>query len=478
MRLTQGQMRYVVTQARTKKEGDISSVFTSLSGGSFEPLPPRFAALKQSLTANNEKSMTENFHSLLSLLPAEIDRVSSTGPGIIPSIEFSEINNYSRVHGFSESLKKRGVAVVHNVIPPSEALALKEDIRSYLRANPQTKAFPPHDPQVYELYWSPSQVRARAHPNLLSAQKFLLSFWNTNSAPDTPIDMSCPVAYADRLRIRQPGDTGFALGPHVDGGSVERWEPQGYGLTPLYQPIFSGRWQDYDPWDASGRVGINSDLYNGAGACSMFRSFQGWLSMSSTGPAEGTLLVCPLVQMATAYFLLRPFFTPLNPDRTRSGYLDAANWVLAPQQDSTLHGAMLGCTQELSTELHPHLQLGRSMVHVPRVQPGDYVVWHCDTIHAVDKVHRGQTDSSVMYIPTCPLTELNAGFLARQRDAFLEGTPGPDFPGGKGESGHVGRVGPEEIERVGGVAGSRAMGLTGWDETDSLMAKVNSALRF
>ena len=30
-----------------------------------------------------------------------------------------------------------------------------------------------------------------------------------------------PLSYADRVRIRQPGDSGFALGPHVDSGSVE-----------------------------------------------------------------------------------------------------------------------------------------------------------------------------------------------------------------------------------------------------------------
>lgn len=48
-----------------------------------------------------------------------------------------------------------------------------------------------------------------------------------------------------------------------------------------------------------------------------------------------------------------------------------------------------------------------------------------------------------MYIPVCPVTESNAEYLARQRDAFLAGLPGPDFPGGKGESEHFGR--PTEL---------------------------------
>ena len=55
-------------------------------------------------------------------------------------------------------------------------------------------------------------------------------------------------------------------------------------------------------------------FYSGAGACSMFRMFQGWLSMSHTGPNQGTLMVNPLLQLATTYFLLRPFFSPIKKD--------------------------------------------------------------------------------------------------------------------------------------------------------------------
>jgi hypothetical protein len=29
--------------------------------------------------------------------------------------------------------------------------------------------------------------------------------------------------------------------------------------------------------------------------------------------------------------------------------------------------------------LHPHLELERTMVHVPRIKPGDFVAWHCDS---------------------------------------------------------------------------------------------------
>ena len=251
-----------------------------------------------------------------------------------------------------------------------------------------TVAFPSHDPQVFELYWSASQVRARSHPNLISTQKFLMSFWHSKDS-DALISTRQPLAYADRLRIRQPGDAGFALGPHIDGGSVERWEPEGYGLGNVYKKIWEGKWEEYNPWESSCRIPVISDLYKGGGACSMFRMFQGWLSMSHTGPGEGTLMVNPLLQLSTAYFLLRPFFKPIKTAEALfigehpPDFLAAENWSLMSDSEMTsnLQGASPGHAQELSAVLHPHLDLQNTMVHVPKIKPGDYVAWHCDSTY-------------------------------------------------------------------------------------------------
>lgn len=107
-------------------------------------------------------------------------------------------------------------------------------------------------------------------------------------------------------------------------------------------------------------------------------------------------------------------------------------------------------------------------------------------IHAVDKVHEGKADSSVLYIPCCPLTEANAEYLVRQRTNFLRGTPGPDFPGGAGESQHVGQPDKTYVEQHGGVEGLRAMGLGKWSAEDKqltegegrMLSKVNEVLGF
>jgi len=80
-------------------------------------------------------------------------------------------------------------------------------------------------------------------------------------------------------------------------------------------------------------------------------------------------------------------------------------------------------------------------------------------IHAVDKTHTGKSDSSVLYIPVCPTTKASAEYVARQRSAFLQGTPGPDFPGGEGESKHIGRATEEYVKKYCDPLGVQAMGL-------------------
>jgi hypothetical protein len=210
----------------------------------------------------------------------------------------------------------------------------------------------------------------------------MTSLWHTSS-PSARISLSTPLSYADRLRIRQPGDAKFALGPHQDGGSVERWEPSGYGLGGVYDAVLSGAWENHDPFEAGGRVAAVTNLYNGLGACSMFRMFQGWVAMSTAGPEKGTLLVNPLLKESSAYALLRPFFKPVRgvEDVGKDAFLAAENWVFTAGEEMTsdLQGATPGHGMEFPEGLHPHLELERTMVHIPEVKPGDFVVWHCDS---------------------------------------------------------------------------------------------------
>lgn len=233
-----------------------------------------------------------------------------------------------------------------------------------------------------------------------------MSHWHSSS-PTAPLSPTHPVSYADRLRIRNPGDNRFALGPHCDGGSVERWEDHGYGLGGVYDAVFRGDLAAFDPWESSCRLDAVSDNYNGAGACSMFRMFQGWMSMSTTAPGEGTLRVNPLFDRATAYYLLRPFFEAVRgPEGMgKEDFLAAGNWRLKKEQDSTLHGAYPSQCLELNDTLHPHLELGSSMINIPAVRPGDYVAWHCDSklphFHPFDQhLTNSSQQSTQLTLPT------------------------------------------------------------------------------
>jgi hypothetical protein len=133
------QLRTAATQAQ-KRAGDISDAFASLSGQEFTPLTPEYAALKSRLIRGHESEVRESWERLLRELREEIPLIVERGSQVIPEIDFKDIDNAPE--SFSSELRKRGVAVVRNVVPEQEALQWKEDLREYIRQNPQTKGTP------------------------------------------------------------------------------------------------------------------------------------------------------------------------------------------------------------------------------------------------------------------------------------------------------------------------------------------------
>lgn len=123
--------------SQPRKEGDISSVFVSLSGVAPEPLPDRFADVKRELSAGHEEALTASWGRLLKAIDEEVKYISSRGPLVIPTIEYSELD--SNPVEFQAELKKRGVGVVRNVLSSKEARMYKEETEAYVKANPSTK---------------------------------------------------------------------------------------------------------------------------------------------------------------------------------------------------------------------------------------------------------------------------------------------------------------------------------------------------
>jgi Protein of unknown function (DUF1479) len=129
--------RGLTTQLKSKKEGDISSVFVSLSGAAATKLPDRFTDIKRDLIRGNEEKLTNSWKRLLKQLAVENRVVAAHGPNVVPQIEYEELSKPS--DQFMEAVNKRGVAVIRGVVPEAEARGYKGEVEEYVRANPWTK---------------------------------------------------------------------------------------------------------------------------------------------------------------------------------------------------------------------------------------------------------------------------------------------------------------------------------------------------
>lgn len=93
------------------------------------------------------------------------------------------------------------------------------------------------------------------------------------------VDLSTPLTYADRFRIRHPGGGWASFPPHVDGvrsslcvsgyyaelgtgGSIERWQDSAF--RSCFNDILSGNWRKHDPYALNGRLDARSSLYHRA----------------------------------------------------------------------------------------------------------------------------------------------------------------------------------------------------------------------
>jgi hypothetical protein len=125
-------------KAAPKRQGDISDSFVSLSGVEQAPLPDRFRQLKLDLVRGREKEIVASWTKLLRTLREENEIIAKKGPGVIPQVEFTDLDN-GLDNKVKEEIKKRGVVVVHGVIPEKEARGYKARVEEYVQKNPHTR---------------------------------------------------------------------------------------------------------------------------------------------------------------------------------------------------------------------------------------------------------------------------------------------------------------------------------------------------
>ena len=335
-----------------------------------------------------------------------------TGQPVIPIVHYSELKAGVVSPELIAKIKDRGACVVRRTFAPEQAEAWDREIARYVEENgldakladaAEDKYFgtlASAKPQIYGIYWSRPQVQARQAESLTQVRIFLNKLWKAESEGQRHFNPDETPAYADRIRRRPPGSASLGLSPHVDGGSIERWLDENF--RKVYRHVFSGNWQEYDPYDAAYRPEAREVA--SPAVCSMFRTFQGWTALTRQGKGDGTLQLIPIAS-SMMYVLLRA----LQDD--------------VPEDD--LCGAAPG--RALSINPQYHSLLIEALSSIPLMEPGDTVFWHSDVVHAVENEHRGSGYSNVMYISSTPGCTKNTAYMAKQAPTFLSGRTPPDF---------------------------------------------------
>lgn len=438
-----------------------ANIPTDLEGDRYKDLK------KKCIKPEHREAVKASWNRLLVSMEEELNKI--TGPDYIPEIDFKSIaeNGDKFPQQSLDLLKDRGCMIIRDVVPSEQAIEWKNKVVNYTQNHKDITGIPNDDPYNYFVHWTQSQVEARSHPRMVQLMKAVGRTYSNYDA-NSLVDMDSLVVYADRVRIRRPGITS-TLNLHVDSSSIERWEDDDYRA--VYSEIFEGRWEDWDPYVIEKRIKANQDLYDSMSAngstCSVFRSFQGWLALSEANCGEGTIRLLPNVKHVMSYILLRPFF-----------WDDSSNDI--DVESAKFPGATPGSGQFMAYDenIFPHLNHKKSVVGIPYVKPGDFVLWHSDLPHEVDKYHTGEKDSSVMFISHNPLCEYNILTLKDARDTFLAGKKPLDFVYELKES-------PDEsayddrgkVEHVLTDEGLEALGLKKFDTDDEKLTPGQKKIR-
>eukprot|EP00802_Teleaulax_amphioxeia_P004482 Tamp_04486.p1 GENE.Tamp_04486~~Tamp_04486.p1 ORF type:complete len:739 (+),score=157.37 Tamp_04486:20-2236(+) len=474
------------------------------------------AQLKKAIEPPN---LAQVWEELERRLEGRIAEMQEQGDDWIPSVHVQDILNGCVHPRVVERLKLTGVIKIRGTVDQEEAgrlnAQMQQELRYCLGVDPSNLAsydhiYDPSDPKAFtlggvqEMYYTAAQFKAREHPSLLKVRVWLNKVWDYRDATtQEPLYLpDAELCYVDRWRHRVPGfaaQTGMK--EHIDNGAMSRWADAAWqsvyaailhvvslprcpfcclsssclsssclsssclsssGLSVSCRfiwPLFfwslrlakralslclahpdgceeqQGKVDEYDAWKVGQRVSTK-------GSSTAFRSFQGWLALSPQGAGDGTLEVIPLVAEAMAYVLLRPLCHDV-PVHQFCGVNDTGG----------------GDTLEITSRWHSLLL--RAKTSIGHVDAGDTVWWHPDVIHGVEPLHSGKEASNVLYIPSTPMCQQNAKYIAQQRKAFVKGDAPPGFPNLQLEKSANRHTLPEKLS----LAGRRAMGLEPYPES-------------
>jgi hypothetical protein len=371
------------------------------------------AALRARIAASG-RSVEQVFAVIERRVLDQVEAVAAArrrGEPVWPEIDYADITAGAVPPADLARLRRRGCLVVRGHFPREQALAWDQGIVDYVEGNRFFENYRgPADgffdsvgskPEIYPIYWSPSQTQARQSDRMARVQAFLNGQWTSESGGVRWFDPSRDSLYPDRIRRRPPGTDSGGLGTHLDPGTLDLWMTGDYQRA--FRHLFDGTVEQYDPWDASHRTA--GPQYPGSTMCSAFRTFQGWTALCDMDHDQGVLHTVPVPE-AMGYLMLRP--------------------LLADVPDDDLCGVRLNQAFPVSGRWHEPLL--PALTGLPDIKAGDTVWWHCDMIHSVAPVTGQRGWGNVMYIPAAPWCPRNERYAERVRAAFLAGMSPSDFP--------------------------------------------------
>ena len=286
----------------------------------------------------------ERFNEIEARISEDIRTIESSkkkGKSVIPEIMFSDIVKNKVDYKAIKSVRRHGTVLVRNVFPLEKSEEWFHQLAQYLDQNGYFEQDDPgldnyfsdlkaEKPQICSVYWSKPQVQARQSSEMSQTKSFLNRIWNYKKNSTIHFDPDRECTYADRIRMRQPGDTSLGLSPHVDGGSIERWLGENY--QHVYRPLFKGNWKDYNPFNGEFRTEVEG--IDSPAVCRAFRTWQGWTALTTQGPEDGTLQLIPTI-LSIAYVMLRPFMQDV-PEEILCGAVEGRAQAITEEWHSPL----------------------------------------------------------------------------------------------------------------------------------------------
>jgi hypothetical protein len=230
---------------------------------------------------NFEANATRAWNEIISELATVTDEIVATGPDYLPSVDYKDLENLGQDK--LAEIRRKGTVIIRNVVPRDEAEQYKQSLKEFVAANPNVEGTPANNPQYFQIFYTKAQVAARSHPNFLSTTTWLNKLYSGNVEGEE-VDLEAPLTYVDRFRMRQPGVAWGAHPPHIDGGSIERWQDTTFRTC--FEAIFEGDWRSHNPYSLKGRLGAKTSAKGLANQASIFRTFQGWLAVRRVSPIQ------------------------------------------------------------------------------------------------------------------------------------------------------------------------------------------------